>query len=131
MVPYGFRNHFCIIMFWSIWILVMRKSARIKAQTWIDENEVHEMALTKREVVALLDLLMNYVETMDETRDCLTLHYLPLKYRMQSALFPKILIKRMSSLLHIEVTGLTAATQPINLDDELQRIAEWLDLCDN
>lgn len=109
----------------------MKESRRQKLIRFINEENVQELVLTSKEIMSLIVILSTHASEIDFDKQCLVMHYLPMKGKRKSALLTGVRLDRLGSLLHVQVTELDSSIEGINLDDELERVAKWLDILDN
>lgn len=109
----------------------MSRRAMRKAQKFVEEENVQELFLTKQEVMSLISILASYGEKLNPLTEGLILHYLPVKHKTESALLKGVMINRLATLIHVEPAPITDNVFTIDIDQELIRVAVWLDICDN
>lgn len=100
-------------------------------QNFVQEEGVVELVLTKQQCLEIISVLASKGALMVPLDQVLVMHFLLSKVQGQSALLKKIYIPRVTTISHVEIAATTEYTHTLQDQQEIERIAKWLDIIDN
>ncbi len=101
------------------------------AQEFIREEGVIELVLTKQQCLEIISLLSTKGALISPLEQVVVLHFMTSKVQHRSALLKDIFIPRVTTVNHVEAAPITEYTRTLQDQEELERLAKWLDFLDN